>query len=133
MNCSLFSERRMQCLDHVMLKSESVVTCSVFFIVYYKSATFLLVPSSFLPLLDIFPATFFVLVMPSGRQAKESELPGNLLPTKEEINNSSSYLVCLAVQRFGYCWHEGDTERKWQKRRNGGGMKEMPLTAENQI
>lgn len=123
----------MQCLDHVMLKSESVVTCSVFFIVYYKSATFLLVPSSFLPLLDIFPATFFVLVMPSGRQAKESELPGNLLPTKEEINNSSSYLVCLAVQRFGYCWHEGDTERKWQKRRNGGGVKEMPLTAENQI
>lgn len=45
----------MQCLDHVMLKSESVVTCSVFFRVYYKSATFLLVPSSFLPLLDIFP------------------------------------------------------------------------------
>lgn len=116
-----------------MLKSESVVTCSVFFIVYYKSATFLLVPSSFLPLLDIFPATFFVLVMPSGRQAKGSELPGNLLPTKKEMNNSSSYLVCLAVQRFGYCWHEGDTERKWQKRRNGGGVKEMPLTAENQI
>lgn len=71
--------------------------------------------------------------MPSGRQAKGSELPGNLLPTKEEMNNSSSYLVCLAVQRFGYCWHEGDTERKWQKRRNGGGVKEMPLTAENQI
>lgn len=35
------------------------------------------------------------------------------------MNNYSSYLVCLAVQRFGwYCWHEGDTERKWQKRRN---------------
>lgn len=58
--------------------------------------------------------------MPSGRQAKGSDLPGNLLPTKKEINNSSNYLVCLAVQRFGYCWHEGDTERKWQKRRNGG-------------
>lgn len=38
------SERRMQSLDHVMVESESVVTCSVFFI---------------LKICNIFAGTFF--------------------------------------------------------------------------
>lgn len=73
----------MQTLDHVMLESESVVTCSVFFIVCYKSAAFLLVPSSLLSLPGISPLTFSVLVMPCGKQAKRSELQGNLVTTKK--------------------------------------------------
>lgn len=56
MNCILFSERKRQCLDHVMLKSESVVTCSLcFLIICCKSATFLLVPPPFLPPLGTCP------------------------------------------------------------------------------
>lgn len=132
MNCSLFSERRMQSLDHVMLKSESVVTCSVFFIVHDKPATFcwyfLL---SFLCLI-FFPSTFSVLVMPSGRQAKGSDLPGNLVPPERRciiIPATWFALLCRGLggtvgMRVGL---------RGNGRREGMVVKEMPLTAENQV
>lgn len=82
MNCSLFSESRMQSLDRVLLQSESVATCSVLFIVHDKPATFFLVPSYLLSLLDIFPLHLLCVGDAIGRKAKGSDLLGNLVPPK---------------------------------------------------
>lgn len=144
MNCSLFSERRMQSFDHVMPESDPVVTCSVFLKKsYYKSATFLLPPFFFL-LSPCLLSFLYLIFSPSPPLCwwchLESKLR-DLICLTTQSQQKRRWRIIPATWFALLCRGLGGSvgtrvilrgnDRRQGK--NGGGVKEMPLTAENQI